>query len=151
MEARYGAYMMPFLDHQLVAEAMTLPLGLKNAGRFEARLIASIDPALAAHPSAYGHDFLGAPSARHLFSEWNTRIRPPWLRQKSYGLRRRMGPMADEHGGLLTADYMGKVVDLDFPIMRRFFHTDRITDSSVMRRIANLEYLGARLGSRLVA
>lgn len=151
LEARCGAYLMPFLDHNVVAEAMKLPLGLKNAGRFEAMLLNAIDPALARLPSAYGHDFAGAPSLGHRFAEWSTRIRPVALRQRSYALRRRMGPVADEHGGLLTPDYMGRVIDLDYPAMRRFFRTDRITDSGMMRRIANLEYLAARLGSKLAA
>jgi asparagine synthase (glutamine-hydrolysing) len=44
---------------------------------------------------------------------------------------------------------MSRVVDLDFPAMRRFFHTDRIADSGMMRRIACLEYCAAFLGSRL--
>jgi asparagine synthase (glutamine-hydrolysing) len=149
LEAWFGAYLMPFLDHRVVAEAMTLPLALKQAGRFEAMLLAAIDPALARLPSAYGHDFAGPPGRRHRFDEWTTRIRPVALRQRSYALRRRLGPVADEHGGLLTPEHMGRVVDLDFPIMRRFFHVDRIADSGMMRRIANLEYFAARLGSRL--
>ena len=149
LEAWYGAYLMPFLDHRLVAEAMKLPLALKNAGRFEAMLLAAIDPALARHPSAYGHDFAGPPSRRHRFEEWTTRLRPVALRQRSYALRRRLGPVADEHGGLLTPDYMGRVVDLEFPIMRRFFRPEAIADSGLMRRIANLEYFAARLGARL--
>lgn len=149
LEAWYGPYLMPFLDHKLVAQAMTLPLGLKNAGRFEAMLLAAIDPALARLPSAYGHDFAGPPGRRHRFDEWTTRIRPVALRQRSYALRRRLGSVADEHGGLLSPDYMGRVVDLDFPIMRRFFEVERIADSGMMRRIANLEYLAGRLGSRL--
>jgi hypothetical protein len=151
LEARCGAYLMPFLDQQLVVEAMTLPLGLKNAGRFEAMLLNAIDPALARLPSAYGHDFAGPPSLGHRFGEWSTRIRPVALRQRSYALRRRMGPVADEHGGLLSGDFMGRVVDLDYPAMRRFFRPERITDSGMMRRIANLEYLAARLGSKLAA
>jgi len=146
LEARYGAYLMPFLDHGLVAEAMRLPLALKNAGRFEAMLLNAIDPELARRPSAYGHDFAGPPSRRHLFDEWATRLRPVALRRRSYPLRRRLGPVADEHGGLLTPEHMGRVVDLDYPAMRRFFRTDRITDSGMMRRIANLEYLAGRLG-----
>ena len=148
-EARFGAYLMPFLDHRVVAEAMTLPLPLKNAGRFEAALIQAIDPELARQPSAYGHSFAEPPNRAHRWSEYNTRIRPAWLRQKSYAIRRRMGPMADEHGGLLTADWLGRVIDLDFPVMRRFFRPERITDSALLRRIANLEYFAARLGSRL--
>ncbi|MEA3029089.1 MAG: hypothetical protein QOG13_414 [Sphingomonadales bacterium] len=149
LEAHHGAYLMPFLDHKVVAQAMTLPLALKYSGRFEAALLNAIDPVLAAYPSAYGHDFTGPPSAAHRRSEWSTRLRPVALRQRSYAIRRRLGPVADEHGGLLTPEYMGRVVDLDYPVMRRYFRTDRIADSSMMRRIANLEYLAARLGSRL--
>jgi asparagine synthase (glutamine-hydrolysing) len=149
LEAWYGAYLMPFLDHHVVAEAMTLPLPLKHAGRFEAKLLTAIDPALARLPSAYGHHFARRPGLRHRFDEWSTRIRPVSLRQRSYALRRRLGPVADEHGGLLTPEYIGRVVDLEFPVMRRFFRVDRIADSGMMRRIANLEYLAARLGSRL--
>jgi asparagine synthase (glutamine-hydrolysing) len=44
---------------------------------------------------------------------------------------------------------MGRVVDLDYPAMRRFFRIDRIGDSGLMRRIANLEYLAQRLGGKL--
>lgn len=151
LEARWGAYMMPFLDHRLVSEAVALPLGLKNAGRFEAMLLHAIDPALARHPSAYGHDFAGAPGLRHRFGEWSTRARPIRLRQKSYALQRRLGQVADEHGGLLSPDYLGRVIDLEYPAMRRYFEVGRIGDSGMMRRIANLEYLAARLGSKLAA
>jgi asparagine synthase (glutamine-hydrolysing) len=44
---------------------------------------------------------------------------------------------------------MARVVDLHFPIMRRFFNMEQINDSGLMRRIANLEYFAARLGSKL--
>jgi asparagine synthetase B (glutamine-hydrolysing) len=151
LEGRYGAYLMPFLDRDVVAEAMTLPLALKNAGRFEAMLLESIDPELARLPSAYGHDFATPPSLRHRLEEWSTRARPVWLRQRSYEIRRRLGPMADEHGGLLGDDYLGRVVDLDFPAMRRFFRVENIRDSGLMRRIANLEYFAHRLGGKLTA
>jgi hypothetical protein len=149
LEGRYGAYLMPFLDRDVVAEAMTLPLALKNAGRFEAMLLDSIDPELARRPSAYGHDFAAPPGLGHRLGEWSTRARPVWLRQRSYAIRRRLGPMADEHGGLLGPDYLGRVVDLDYPSMRRFFRIENVRDSGLMRRIANLEYLAQRLGGKL--
>lgn len=150
LEARFSPYLMPFLDHQVVAEAMKLPLALKNAGRFEGALLNAIDPDLARQPSAYGHDFAGPPNFHHRFGEWQSRIRPVWLRRRTYALRRRFGTMGDEHGGLLTPEYMDRVIDPAFPIMRRFFAIDRIADSGLWRRIANLEYLAERLGSKLV-
>jgi asparagine synthase (glutamine-hydrolysing) len=150
LEGRLSPYLMPFLDHQVVAEAMTLPLALKHAGRFEAALLNAIDPELARQPSAYGHDFAGPPSFRHRFGEWQSRIRPVWLRRRAYALRRRLGAVGDEHGGLLTPEYMNRVIDPDFPVMRRFFAVDHIVDRSVWRRVANLEYLAQKLGSKLV-
>lgn len=149
LEGRLSPYLMPFLDHQVVAEAMTLPLALKHAGRFEAALLNAIDPKLAAQPSAYGHDFAGPPSFAHRFGEWQSRIRPVWLRRRTYALRRRIGAVGDEHGGLLTPDYMNRVIDPEFPIMRRFFAVEHIVDAGLWRRVANMEYLAQRLGSKL--
>jgi asparagine synthase (glutamine-hydrolysing) len=57
--------------------------------------------------------------------------------------------MGDEHGGLLEPDFMRRVVDLDMPLMARFFAVERVTDSAVWRRLAALEYLGTWLGGRL--
>jgi hypothetical protein len=149
LEARHSPYLMPFLDHQVIAEALALPARARHAGRFEAALLHAIDPGLARHMSAYGHDFAGPPGMRHRLDEWSTRIRPAWLRAQSYAIQRRLRPMGDEHGGLLSPDYMGRVIDLDFPAMRHFFHLDRVADSGMWRRLAALEYLAAHLGSRL--
>lgn len=146
LESQFGPYLMPFLDHQVVAEAMTLPMRLKQAGRFEAILLNAIDPALARHMSAYGHDFCGEPSRAHRWEEFSSRHRPAWLRAKSYAVKRRMGPMGDEHGGLLEPEYLSRVIDLDFPAMRRFFNIEAINDTGLYRRIACLEYLARELG-----
>lgn len=149
LESRLSPYLMPFLGHRVVLESATLPAALRQAGRFEATLLHAIDPGLAAQPSAYGHDFAGPPSLGHRLSEWRTRLRPIALRQASYAIQRRLRPMGDEHGGLLDPDYLARVIDLDYPAMRRYFRVERIADHGVMRRVACLEYLAARLGSRL--
>lgn len=151
IDARYSPYLLPFLDHRAVAEAMTVPSPLKPAGHFEAQLLNVIDPSLARRPSAYGHDFATPPSFRHRFQEWSTRMRPTWLRKRSYAIKRRLRPMSDEHGGLFSPEYMGRVIDLEFPTMRRYFQLEKIGDSGLWRRIACLEYFAAFLGSRLSA
>jgi asparagine synthetase B (glutamine-hydrolysing) len=151
LEGRYAPYLMPFLDHHVVAEAMTLPMALKHAGRFEAKLAAAIDPDLARQPSAYGHHFAEPPGARHLFSEWSSRVRPAWLRQKSYALQRRLRRGAAQRTGYLADAYLGRVLDLEFPAMRRFFRIGNVADQAMLMRIANLEYLAQRLGSKVQA
>jgi asparagine synthase (glutamine-hydrolysing) len=147
-ENRHGAYLMPFLDHRLVSEAMTLPLALKNAGRFEAMLINAIDPELARQPSAYGHHFAEPPGVRHRLLEWSTRARPIALRHRSYALQRRLGrSVHDEHGGLLKPEYLGRVIDLEMPFMRRYFRPERLSsDNGLFRRVACLEYVAEKLG-----
>lgn len=147
--ARQGGYFMPFFDRAVVEEALTLPMELKNLGRFEAALLTHLDPRLARHESAYGHSFDRPPTREHLLSEWSTRMRPVWMRRHSYALRRRLGPMTDEHGGLLTPIYLGRVLDLHFPHMQRFFTMPNVTDSGLYRRIATLEYLAQHVEDRL--
>jgi len=149
IDARYSPYILPFLDHRVVAEAMTVPLRLKHAGHFESQLLNTIDPSLARRPSAYGHDFATPPSLGHRFRDWSTSIRPTWLRKRSYAIRRRLRPVSDEHGGLFDPEYMGRVIDLQFPIMRRYFHLENMKDSGLWRRVACLEYLAAFLGAKL--
>ena len=146
---RHGSYFMPFFEQAIVAEALQLPMDLKSFGRFEAMLLTHIDPKLAGYPSAYGHSFTEPPGRSHIMSELGTRIRPAWLRQQSYALRRRLGPMSDDHGGLLTPAFLGRVIDLHFPHMRAFFNVGRINDTALYRRIATLEYLGQHIEDRL--
>ncbi|MGB7405947.1 MAG: asparagine synthase C-terminal domain-containing protein, partial [Pacificimonas sp.] len=146
---RQGGYLMPFFDHGIVAEALTLPIALKNAGRFESALLNHIDPTLAAYPSGYGYSFDSDPTLEHRLSELGTRVRPPWIRQQSYALRRRLGRISDEHGGLLTNAFLGRVIDLHYPHMSRFFRVEKIEDSGLYRRVATLEYLGQHLEGRL--
>jgi asparagine synthase (glutamine-hydrolysing) len=149
LESRHAPYLMPFLDHQVVGEALRLPLRLKDCGRFEAMLLQAIDPALARLPSAYGHSFAEPPGPRHAFSEFATRVRPAWLRQNSYALQRRLGRAPSGVDPLLAPGYLGRVIDLEYPAMRRFFRMDRVADDGLRRRIACLEYLAKRLGSRI--
>jgi len=140
---------MSFLSRKVVNEGLRLPMDLKSAGRFESMLIAHIDPSLARHMSAYGHGFDQPPSRDHRLSEWSTRLRPIWIRQRSYAVQRKLGPMFDYHGGILAPQYLGRVIDLHFPIMQAFFSVPAVKDQGLYRRIATLELLGQRLGSRL--
>jgi asparagine synthase (glutamine-hydrolysing) len=149
LESRYAPYLMPFLDHHVVSEAAKLPLHLKNCGRFEAMLLNSLDPALARLPSAYGHSFAEPPGPKHTLSEWATRARPAWLRQNSYALQRKSGRVEHGKDRLLDPEYLGRVIDLGYPAMSRFFRMESVADDDLVRRIACLEYLAARLGSRI--
>lgn len=148
---RHGAYFMPFLEPSLTAHGLQIPLRLKNNGRFEAALIAELDPALANHPNSYGYRFSEPPTANARWKEFSTRIRPVALRRRTYAIRRRLGAVRHDHfGGLLGDEWLGRVLDLDFPFMRRFFKVENVADPALYRRIATLEYLCQHLGSRVL-
>jgi asparagine synthase (glutamine-hydrolysing) len=147
---RQGGYLLPFLAHEVVSAAITLPMHMKVAGRFEAELLACIDPELAAMPSAYGHDFTQAVSIAHRFSEWSTVRRPVIARKMSYRIRNRMGRIPDSQSMPISEQLKSLVVDTRYPLMSRFFRMQVITDPNVRRRVDGLEYLGQFLGSRIV-
>ncbi len=138
---RLGYAITPFADWRIASAATTLPLRYKNAGRLEGRMIALVDPRLAAYPSVYGHAFDCTPSWRHRFSEWSVRIRPPALRALSYRLKRRQAATRPRQ---LTKPYLARVIDVELPFMRRFFRVDAIKDIDQLNRICSLEYLFER-------
>jgi asparagine synthase (glutamine-hydrolysing) len=149
--SRRGGYFMPFFDRDIVETGLRVPLADKDAGAFEARVLARLDPRLARYPSAYGHAFDVAPSAAHRLGEAASRNRPLWARRYAYPLRRALGALDDGHGGLLSPIYLGQVIDLHFPHMRAFFRPEKVGDNGVYRRIASLEYIGRTFAEKLPA
>ncbi|MBM3518376.1 MAG: hypothetical protein FJX56_11030 [Alphaproteobacteria bacterium] len=77
VNCQFGPTLTPFVDPVIVAEALALPLSDKNNGRFEADLINTLSPALAAYPSAYGHAFAGPPPLRRVVQDILSTHRPP--------------------------------------------------------------------------
>ena len=64
---RFGPALTPFIDVNVVPDAVAIPLRYKNSGRFGGRMIALLSPELAAYPSDYGHSFTeDPPLARRL-------------------------------------------------------------------------------------
>lgn len=146
---RFGAYFMPFFEYAMVRETMGLPIDQRNHGRFQSQLLTEIHPRLAAYPSAYGHSFTEPAGFKHRLAEGISLYRPPWLRRYGYRMKAWAGKQAEQPSGLMAAPYLGKVIDLSFPAMSRFFQMDRLKDGRMYRRIATLEYFAAQMGSRL--
>jgi asparagine synthase (glutamine-hydrolysing) len=143
VNARIGQAMTPFIDRDLVRLAVAVPLSLKNHGRFEARLIRAVSPALAGYASDYGHAFDCDPPLSRIVKDHATLLRPPWLRRYAYRLRYRN---ARRRPRWLAPHMLQRVLDVRMPVMSRFFHLDRVNDPEVFARIATLEYLFANLG-----
>lgn len=138
---RLGPALTPFIDENIVPDALRLPLKLKNSGRFEARLIRAINPRLAAYQTVYGHGLASEPPLKRLFKDFKTLARPPLLRRFTYRMKHRR-PVARPYW--LSDDYVGRVIDLEFPYARRLFEVARVCDNEQYNRICTLELLFER-------
>jgi asparagine synthase (glutamine-hydrolysing) len=139
---RLGPALTPFIDENIVPDALNLPLRVKNSGRFEARLIRAINPRLAAYDTVYGHGLASEPPLKRLIKDFKTYARPPILRRFTYRLKHRR-PAPRPYW--LSDDYVGRVIDLEFPYARRLFEVARVCDNEQYNRICSLEVLFQRL------
>lgn len=135
---KLGASLTPFIDANVVPAALALPLQYKNSGRFEARMIEAVSPALAAYPSDYGHSFVGTPPLKRRLKDRTIYMRPPRLRRLTFRLKHRNPP---ERPYWLSEAYLKRVIDPDAPYMREFFNIDRVNSLDHLNRIYTLELL----------
>lgn len=144
---RFGSYFMPFFEYNMVRHTIGIPVSDRNHGVFQSLLLAAIHPRLAGYMSAYGHSFLEPASLSHRLSEAVSLYRPPWLRRYGWRMKQAIkGRPALNPTGYMDPAYLGRVIDLDFPAMRRFFHMEQVADMTLYRRIATLEHLAGKLG-----
>lgn len=139
-----GFALTPFIDANIVPEALAAPLNFKNFGRLEGAMIRSISPALAAYDSAYGHNFMGPPPRARKIKDLSTLLRPPELRRFTYRLHKRS---RDSWAYYLKPPYIAEILDHDFDHMRRFVEIDQVADSEQFARLCTLEYLFQRVGA----
>lgn len=85
--ARCGHFLTPLVDPEMVRLSQALPMHWKDCGRFEAALLARLDPALAAIPLSYGFTPADGPSWSYRASMWLQHRRPPWLRARTAAIR----------------------------------------------------------------
>lgn len=147
---RYGAYFVPFLEPGSVQGALEFAPQAKRNGQIEAALIRKIDPGLARYRTVYGAR-VDSPRLTTRIDEAGTLMRPIWMRKMSFAMKARLAPQRDGHGGLLDAGHLGAVIDPEFPVMRRYFRPEAFRDDGLLRRVAIMEYMVQRLGSKVTA
>ena len=141
LNLRFGRMFFPFMQAQLIEGTADIPVGFKNHGLFESRLIEALDPSIARYASGYGYRFCDPPPLSHRAKNWLTLYRPPLLRRHSYRLRfasqRPLPPF-------LATSHLGRLIDSSMPYMRRYFHPGRLHDPDAFNRVATMEYLFQR-------
>lgn len=136
---RFGRWLLPFYEGAFTSMALAIPPEMKADGRFEAALIATLDPALSRYPSNYGHRFDELPSKIIRLYNRIEEYQPPWLRQYRYGMKWRLRKPAP-FTKWLGSEFAGRTIDGELPYMSRLFRIDEVRDEAQMARILTLEY-----------
>jgi len=139
---RVGRALQPFCDLPIVRESIRIPVAHRCYGRFESALIRAVDPRLAAYASCHGHDFMHPPPLRNIVREWLAAVRP------AVHYRYTQPPAREERPYWLADSYLGGVIDLSFPYLRRFVHVERVATARRYNRICTLEHLFQRCAAQ---
>lgn len=136
---RFGHALTPFIDHNIVRDAVRIPLSYKNFGKFEGSMIRAVSPALAACQSVYGHDFMTDPPVGKKLGELATYIRPPIVRRYTFRIRNRYRKASYPY--YLNSDYINEILPNGFVYMNNFFTMPGIHNPTQFNRACTLEYL----------
>jgi hypothetical protein len=139
---RSGPHLMPFYDTRVTDVGVTVPARHKQAGRFEAALIARARPAVAAVRSQYGHNFLGKPPLRRRVRDHAKSVVPPAVRPYLHGGRQRL--VADP-GGYLAAPFVAAALPSGVEITAGLMRSESLTDRKQRSRLLTVEYLAQNL------
>ncbi|MCP5413791.1 MAG: hypothetical protein H6961_04155 [Chromatiaceae bacterium] len=138
---RFGPMFFPYLEHAAISNTAKIPLSFKNLGYLQGRMISRINSRLASYPSDYGFALDGPRPFKYRLKTLLGTQRPAALRKLSF----RMTHTAQEpRTGALAPEYLSRVIDLEFPIMRKLFNIEQVNSATQYGLIATLEYLGQR-------
>ena len=140
---RFGPMFFPYLEHAAISNTAKIPLSFKNLGYLQGRMISRINSRLASYPSDYGFALDGPRPFKYRLKTLLGTQRPAALRKLSF----RMTHTAQEpRTGALAPEYLSRVIDLEFPIMRKLFNIEQVNSATQYGLIATIEYLGQRYG-----
>lgn len=138
LNQRFGPLLFPFLEPSVFQGTHALPIGWKNHGRLESRIMQKIHPRLARYPSEYGFSFSQDPPPRYRLKMAATIWRPTYLRRFSYRVRSRIrakqGSPAWFREALVEAN-----LEASLPRMSEFFRIEKVNDLDLLNRIATAE------------
>ena len=138
---RFGPMFFPYLEPAAISNTANVPIDFKDLGLLQGRMIARIDRRLADYPSDYGFALDGPRPWKYRFKTWLGTHRPPALRKLSFRLTHRG---IEPRTGALAPEYLSRVIDLDFPVMRKLFNIEASNSATQYGLIATLEYLAER-------
>lgn len=142
LNARAGYSYMPLYDARSVELALAMPAHFKAHGNLEAEMIRIADPALAAYPSSYGHDFSRDAPMKDTLRDWVLQQRPAWLRQAMF----RRASRGHTEARLWHEEWAGDMLGLDTPVMRELVSLPGMRRSECFENGCTLSVLIRDLG-----
>jgi len=140
---RFGLALYPFMEYQLIKGTSTIAFNKKLYGRFEAQLINTLAPQLAACKSDYGFAFNAeAPVKYKLKTQLITYQRPVWLRQNMYALKNKRHTA--KRPDYLTAKYLKTIIDIEYPYMQQYVKRISSLDNETFNRLVTIEYIAEK-------
>jgi asparagine synthetase B (glutamine-hydrolysing) len=141
---RVGYYWTILLEPELIRQSLNYPLAWKDYGRLEARVIAILQPKLAAYKSAYGFDFASGPSTKYNANQWFQYRRTPWIRGNSANIKYAIGRLKTVTASAEKRQLFGKEL-----AMAEVVDTRYVTSSDQWDRILTLEFMIENFGVKV--
>ncbi len=146
LNQRFGSMLFPFMEHLAISDTSKIPIKNKDFGYLQGRMIGQINSQLAAYPSDYGFALNGNRPLKYRLKTYLSTQRPPFVRKLSFRLKHRI---KEPVSTALSPEYLSKIIDIDFPIMRELFNIDLINSAKQYGLIATLENIGELYNIRI--
>lgn len=142
LNLRFGGTLYPFLEPDVISEALAIPTRYKNHGLIQARMIELINPKLADISSSYGFAFKGfQPNFKLKVKSATSIYRPARLRRLTYRIQHRNSSPTSGLDLICSKDDLGQDFDTRLPYMSKLFKIDSVSDPEVLDRIVAMEYI----------
>jgi hypothetical protein len=142
LDNQLSCSLTPFAEGQYAFPAAGIPINFKNHGRFEAALIARLDPELARQTSVYGHDFASPVPLRRRLRDDLRMFAPATAVGWAYRRRARTGPRSvTRRPYLREPEYLGEIFGPGPLLVEEWFRLQQIQDHKVLARVLTVELL----------
>lgn len=144
LDLRFGDRATPYLEPTIARAALQIPLGWKQFGIFQGRLIKALSPSIARHMSSHGYPFDRDPPWRARLGDLRLFAQPLATRRYNAALKQKFA-RSNERPKELSKTFIESVMNTSCPNMSSMFDISKITEHAQYQRVMILEYMMQKL------
>lgn len=150
LDNRFGHRATPYLEPDIVRSALQIPLGWKQFGIFQGRLIKALAPGMATHISSHGYSFDRDPPWAARLGDIRLLLQPLAMRKYNFRIKQKFTkrPALPTE---LAPKFLELVISVSFPKTSALFKMDQFADYAQLQRLAILEYMAMTYDLRALA